>query len=274
MKMSKDKKSITDFFKNRLQHVKKKPSQLSLPLALTAPKSGKIMKPADEIPPLRRKGSRRLYHVVQFVKPPTLTEASEVLSSPSDKQDWSYQIFNTKPWSAGEILEFLSDNRYPNPHRTDMCKFCNRLRPIEYLPRGFDNKRAERKPLLLYLVDHSCLKGFEEGLEKNNPCHITVYRPLNSSKNHPVGKLKLIEIHQELKNTYVFLSRKHFFQFFSITPEEFQQLHENPVAICLNGMYLYQFKRYNQTYYFSVIQPDLTAYTNHQHRRFRENISI
>ena len=56
MKMSKDKKSITDFFKNRLQHVKKKPSQLSLPLALIAPKSGKIMKPADEIPPLRRKG--------------------------------------------------------------------------------------------------------------------------------------------------------------------------------------------------------------------------
>ena len=264
--MKKDKKSIIDFFKNRLQHVKKKPAQLSLPLTLTAPKSGTIMKPADEIPPLRKKGYRRLYHVVQFVKPP--------ISEVSDKQDWSYQIFNTKPWTAAEILEFLSDNRYPNPDRTHICKLCNRLSPIEYLPRGFDNKRKERKPLLLYLVDHACLKGFEEGLEKDNPCHITVYRPLNPFKKQARNKLKLIEVHEELKNTYVFISRKHFLQFFSITPEEFQQLHENPVAMCLNGMYLYQFKRYDQTYYFSVIQPDLRSYTKHQQRRFRENISV
>ena len=259
--MKKDKKSIIDFFKNRLQHVKKKPVQPSLPLTLNAPKSGKVMKPADEIPPLRTRGYRRLYHVVQFVKP----------TSPED-QDWSYQIFNTKPWTAAEILEFLSDNRYSNPHRTDICKLCNHLRPIQYLPRGFDNKRGERKPLLLYLVDHACLKGFEEGLEKDNPCHINVYRPLNSSKK--LSFKKLVEVHQDLKNTYAFLSRKHFLQFFSITPEEFQQLHENPVAMCLNGMHLYKFKRYDQTYYFSVIQPNLRSYINHQQRRFRENISV
>ena len=268
MKMSKDKKSILEFFKNRLPSVKKKPSQLSLPLTHKTTKTSEITKPSS-LPPLRKKGNWRFYHVIQFLPPSLSIEGAALFPDLPKDGNRPYQIFNKKPWRAGEVLEFLSDNRYPNPDRSDLCKLCNRLTPIQYLPETFDKRR---QPFFLYLVDHLCLEGFEEGLAKDNPCHITVYRPANSSKKQPLKKL--VEIHQELKNTYVFLSRKHFLQFFSITPEEFQQFHEKPVSVCLNGMYLYKFQRHNETYYFSVIQPDLTSYLTHTQRRFRENITI
>lgn len=249
---------------------KKKPSQISLPLTLKSTKPSKRIKPSS-IPPLRKKGSRRYYHLVQFLSPSLLVDNSRLFSDSVNNHNWSYQIFNITPWRTREVLEFLSDNRYPNPNPREVSHICNQLRAMKYLPTGYDKCSAPR-PFLLHLVDHLCVEGFEEGLMKNNPCHIKVYKPLNSSQKFSLKNP--VAIHEELKNTHVFLSCKHFFQFFSITPEEFQELQEYASAICLNGMYLYKFKRYNQTYFFSIIQPDLSVYLNTHNRRFKENILI